>query len=68
MLGQKHKIVLLTLAHSFVGVAQLVEHITHKDKVTSSILVVDTKRKKPEEGFFEFIESTFLVRALRTYS
>lgn len=52
MLGQKHKIVLLTLAHSFVGVAQLVEHITHKDKVTSSILVVDTKRKKPEEGFF----------------
>ena len=40
----------MTLAHSFVGVAQLVEHITHKDKVTSSILVVDTNTKA-RQGF-----------------
>ena len=45
MLGYKNKIILITLAHSLVGVAQLVEHITHKDKVASSILAVDTNLK-----------------------
>ena len=32
----------LSFSSSLVGVAQLVEHITHKDKVASSILAVDT--------------------------
>ena len=40
-----------TLApHIFVGVAQLVEHSTHKAKVASSILAVDTI-KNPSRGF-----------------
>ena len=32
----------ICIGKSHVGVAQLVEHITHKDKVASSILAVDT--------------------------
>ena len=35
-----------------VGVAQLVEHNTHKVKVTGSIPVVDTYDKSPVRGFY----------------
>ncbi len=44
LLENKNIHILISLAHSPVGVAQLVEHITHKDKVASSILAVDTNK------------------------
>ena len=41
---------------SFVGVAQLVEHGTHKPGVASSILAPDTKKAVQEGGFRLFME------------